>query len=82
MILEALLGLVAFVLTALPVLALPAGASSALAWLSAVIGYVNIFIPVAQLVPMFLLIVAIRNWNIIWSIIRFVFRFVPFIGGD
>lgn len=67
-------------LVACPVLALPVGFTQALDVFCSLISFVNIFVPLIRVAPIFLLIVAIRNWNIIISILRFVLRFIPFVG--
>lgn len=72
--------LVSGLLTDAPVLAIPDGFESALTLFSSLVGYINIFVPLARVAPILFLIVAIRNWNILIAIIRFVLRFIPFVG--
>lgn len=72
--------LVASFLVDAPVLSIPDGFSSALTLFSSLVGYINVFVPLARLAPILGLIVLIRNWNIVVSIVRFVLRFIPFVG--
>lgn len=67
-------------LTAFPVLALPVGFGKAVSFLIDIVGLINVFIPVIRLAPIISLIVLVRNWNIAVSMLRFVMRFIPFIG--
>jgi len=80
MISDFFINLVDGVLVACPVLALPAGFSQALDLFCSLISFINIFVPLVRVAPIFLLIVGIRNWNIIISIARFILRFIPFVG--
>lgn len=67
-------------LTAFPVLALPVGFGKAIAFLINIVAFVNVFVPIIRLAPIISLIVLVRNWNIAVSMLRFVMRFIPFIG--
>lgn len=67
-------------ISALPVVSLPSGASAALSFLSAVIGYVNVFVPLARLAPIFLFVVLVRNFRIVVAGVRFLLYFIPFFG--
>lgn len=68
------------ILGLLPVIALPVGIAKGLSFLTNVIGFVNIFLPLASLLPIILLIIAIRKFNIIMSVVNWVLRLIPFIG--
>lgn len=74
------LGFVRGLVSLLPVVSLPSGAAAALSYLSAVIAFVNVFLPLGRLAPIFVLVIAIRNFRIIVSGIRFVLYFIPFFG--
>lgn len=63
-----------------PILAIPDGFETALTLFSSLVGYINIFVPLTRVAPILFLIVTIRNWNIVVAIIRFVLRFIPFMG--
>lgn len=80
MISDFFVNLVSGVLADAPVLAIPDGFESALELFSSLVGYINIFVPLARVAPILFLVVAIRNWNIIIAILRFVLRFIPFVG--
>ena len=80
MISEAFMDLFADILTALPVLELPTGFMASLNYFANVIGYVNVFLPVVRLLPVFALIVMIRRFDIIMSVINWIIRLIPFIG--
>ena len=68
------------ILRTLPILELPTGFRTSLSYFSNVIGYVNIFLPVARLLPVLAMIVLIRRFNIVMSIVNWVIRLIPFIG--
>lgn len=68
------------ILAVCPVLALPVGFVKGLGFLTDVIGYINVFIPVIRLAPIVGVIIMVRNWSIFVSLLRFVLRFIPFIG--
>jgi len=72
--------MVSGVLVDAPVLSIPDGFESALTLFSSLVGYINVFVPLARVAPILGLIVLIRNWNIVISILRFVLRFIPFVG--
>lgn len=80
MIAEFFVNLASGVLGGLPVVAIPDGFEAALTLFSNLVGYINIFVPVARVAPVLGLIVMIRNWNIVISVLRFVLRFIPFVG--
>jgi len=80
MIAEFFVNLLSGALEGLPVLAIPDGFNSALTLFSSLVGYINVFVPLARVAPILGLIVLIRNWNIVISILRFVLRFIPFVG--
>lgn len=67
-------------LVACPVLALPVGFVEAGGFFIRIVGYLNIFLPLVRLAPVLGLIVMVRNWNIVIAILRFILRFIPFIG--
>ena len=77
---EFFLNLVNGVLVTCPVLALPVGFAEAISFFISIVGYINIFLPVARLAPVLALIVLIRKWNIVIAVLRFILRFIPFIG--
>ena len=62
------------VLTGLPVLNIPYGFTQALSYLTNVVGFINVFLPLTSLVPIILLIIAVRNFNIVMSIINWIIR--------
>lgn len=64
-----------------PVLSIPDGYEVALNLFSSLVGYINIFIPLSRVAPILLLVIAIRNWNIMIALLRFILRLVPFMGG-
>lgn len=74
------IGLISRFIALMPVIALPDGISAAFNLLSNLIGYINIFVPVAALAPVLALIILVRNWNIVMAVIRLVLRFIPFLG--
>ena len=80
MIAEFFVNLTSGVLGDLPVLSIPEGFEAALTLFSSLVGYINVFIPLVRVAPILGLIVMIRNWNIIISLLRFVLRFIPFVG--
>lgn len=63
-----------------PVLALPAGFSAGISFLTSVVGYINVWLPLARLAPILALVVLVRNWNIVIAILKFILQFIPFIG--
>lgn len=67
-------------LTACPILALPVGFAEAAGFFIRIVGYINIFLPLVRLAPILGFIVLVRNWNIAIAVLRFVLRFIPFIG--
>lgn len=77
---EAVLKLFEGILRTLPILELPIGFRNSLDYFSNVIGYVNIFLPVTRLLPVLAMIVLIRRFNIVMSIINWIIRLIPFIG--
>lgn len=80
MIAEFFLNLVNGVLVTCPVLALPLGFAEGISFFISIVGYINIFLPLVRLAPIFALIVLIRKWNIAVAILRFILRFIPFMG--
>lgn len=78
---ELLFGLFYGLLTVCPVLALPVGFVKGLGFLTEVVGFINIFVPLVRLAPVVSFIVLIRNWNILVAVLRFVLRFIPFMDG-
>ena len=80
MIAEFFVNLASGVLVGLPVLSIPDGFNSALTLFSSLVGYINVFVPLTRVAPILGLIVMIRNWNIVIAILRFVLRFIPFVG--
>lgn len=67
-------------LTMFPILALPAGFAEGVTFLTSIVGYINIFLPLARLAPIVACIIMVRNWNIGVALLRFLLRFIPFIG--
>lgn len=63
-----------------PILAIPDGFEVALTLFSSLVGYINVFVPLARIAPILALTVLIRNFNIVISILRFILRFIPFVG--
>lgn len=80
MIADFFINLVYGVLTLCPVLALPLGFYEGVSFFISIVGYINIFVPLVRLAPIVGLIVLVRNWNIVIALLRFVLRFIPFIG--
>ena len=80
MICDFFINLLLGLLAPLPILALPAGFASGISFLTSVVGYINVWLPLARLAPILGLVVLVRNWNIAVSLLRFVLRFIPFIG--
>lgn len=80
MISDFFINLVNGVLVACPILALPVGFAQGLVIFCSLVSFINIFVPLVRVAPIFILIVAIRNWNIIIAILRFILRFIPFVG--
>lgn len=80
MIAEFFINLVNGFLVGFPILALPVGFVEGISFFITIVGYINIFVPLVRLAPVIALIVLIRNWNIVVSILRFILRFIPFIG--
>lgn len=68
------------ILNGLPVISLPSGFMAALDFLKNVIGFINIFLPLSALLPIVLLIIALRNFNIIMAIVNWIIRLIPFVG--
>ena len=68
------------ILGLLPVIALPYGIAKGLTFLANVIGFVNIFLPIASLLPIILLIITIRKFNVVMAVVNWVIRLIPFIG--
>lgn len=64
----------------LPVLAIPIGIDEAFDLVASLVGYINIFVPLARVAPILALIVMIRNYSIMVALFRFVLRFIPFVG--
>ena len=67
-------------LTTCPVLSLPVGFVKGVAFLIDIVGLINVFVPVIRLAPLLSLIILVRNWKITISLLRFLMRFIPFIG--
>lgn len=80
MISEAFMDIFADILKNLPILELPVGFMVSLNYFSNVIGYVNVFLPVVRLLPILAMIVLVRRFNIVMSIVNWVIRLIPFIG--
>lgn len=81
MIANGMISVLSYFMSFLPVLSLPSGVGQAIGWLTAVCGYINIFIPLASIAPIIGMIILVRNWFIVHSIIRFVMRFIPTLSG-
>lgn len=80
MISEALIGLVNNLIAQFPIISLPDGFMQSLTFFSNVIGYVNVFLPVVRLLPVFALIVMVRRFDTVVAIINWIIRLIPFIG--
>lgn len=81
MIVEFFVNLFYGLLLEFPVLALPVGFVEGMSFLSGIIGYIGFFLPLQRLAPILALVVMVRNWNIVVAILRFILRFIPFMGG-
>lgn len=77
---EGMFNLFSVVISSLPIISIPTGFVYAINFIQMVIGYVNYFLPVADLIPIIALIIVIRNFNISMAILNWVIRLVPFIG--
>lgn len=80
MISEAFFGIFKVILRTLPIVELPTGFMVSLDYFANVIGYVNVFLPVTRLLPILAMIVLVRRFNIVTSIINWIIRLIPFIG--
>ena len=77
---EAFLSIFLGILSGLPVITLPDGVSSALDFVTNVVGFVNIFVPLQAIVPIIILIIAVRRFNVVMSVVNWILRLIPFIG--
>lgn len=80
MISDAFMSIFEDILILLPVLELPTGFMTSLDYFASVIGCVNIFLPVARLLPIFALIVLVRRFDTVMAVINWIIRLIPFIG--
>ena len=45
-----------------------------------VIGFINVFIPLNKVLPILVLLILIRGFNIVMAVINWIIRLIPFIG--
>lgn len=64
-----------------PVISLPTGAAAALTFATSVVGYINVFLPLARLAPIVVFILLVRYFRLVVAAIRFVLMFIPGFGG-
>ncbi|MCM1233376.1 MAG: hypothetical protein NC489_24940 [Ruminococcus flavefaciens] len=80
MISEGIIAIFERILNGLPVITMPDGFSAALVFLRNVVGYINLFLPINRLLPIIVLLIAVRNFNLVMAVVNWVIRLIPFIG--
>lgn len=80
MISEGIMYLFSNILSSLPVIALASGFTAGLNFLTQVIGFINVFVPLDKILPILVLLILIRGFNIIMAIVNWIIRLIPFIG--
>ena len=71
---EAIINIVSLVIDMLPIIDVPSGFDKAFEWLGNVIGFINIFLPIQSLAVIIGLIILVRNFNIVLSVVMWVLR--------
>lgn len=80
MISESIMHLLTNILGNLPVISLSANFSDGLNFLSQVIGFINVFIPLNKVLSILVMLILIRGFNIVMAVINWIIRLIPFIG--
>ena len=80
MISEGIMFLFSNILSGLPIIALASGFSAGLNFLTQVVGFINVFVPLNRVLPILVMLIMIRGFNIVMSIVNWIIRLIPFIG--
>ena len=80
MISEGIMFLFSNILSGLPVISLASGFSAGLNFLTQVVGFINVFVPLNRILPILVMLIMIRGFNIVMSIVNWIIRLIPFIG--
>ncbi|PWM28036.1 MAG: hypothetical protein DBX40_01830 [Clostridiales bacterium] len=80
MISEGIMHLLTNILSDLPVISLGSNFSAGLNFLMQVIGFINVFIPLNKVLPILVMLILIRGFNIVMAVINWIIRLIPFIG--
>lgn len=79
MISEGIMHLLTNILSDLPVISLGSNFSDGLNFLMQVIGFINVFIPLNKVLPILVMLILIRGFNIVMAVINWIIRLIPFI---
>ena len=77
---EGIMFLFSNILSGLPIIALASGFSAGLNFLTQVVGFINVFVPLNRVLPILVMLIMIRGFNIVMSIVNWIIRLIPFIG--
>ena len=80
MISEGIMFLFCNILSGLPIISLASGFSAGLNFLTQVVGFINVFVPLNRILPILVMLIMIRGFNIVMSIVNWIIRLIPFIG--
>ena len=80
MISEGIMFLFSHILSGLPIISLASGFSAGLNFLTQVVGFINVFVPLNRILPILVMLIMIRGFNIVMSIVNWIIRLIPFIG--
>ena len=80
MISEGIMFLFSNILSGLPSISLASGFSAGLNFLTQVVGFINVFVPLNRILPILVMLIMIRGFNIVMSIVNWIIRLIPFIG--
>ena len=80
MISEGIMFLFSNILSGLPIISLASGFSAGLNFLTQVVGFINVFVPLNRILPILVMLIMIRGLNIVMSIVNWIIRLIPFIG--
>ena len=80
MISEGIMFLFSNILSGLPVISLASGFTAGLNFLIQVVGFINVFVPLNRILPILVMLIMIRGFNIVMSIVNWIIRLIPFIG--
>ncbi len=80
MISEGIMFLFSNILSGLPIISLASGFSAGLNFLTQVVGFINVFVPLNRILPILVMLIMIRGFNIVMSIVNWIIRLIPFIG--